>query len=168
MNSSVALSLDDICDCALVPSQFYDSRLRPFPLGGEYLLLWAVLEDAIRIYRANREYVTPNQRKELAEVYAWFYSPEGKSHSVFAFHTICDLLGIDSQLFLRALESSDVPNLPRRRYRNVAPTATIRCPAAPEHPGKDGSYRSRSNGIANNRVGLSAAHRAQQLAGGGL
>jgi hypothetical protein len=148
MNSSAAFSPDDLCDCILLPSQFNDLRSRSFPLGGEYRLLWAVLADAIRIYLTNRESTTPNRRKEFVEAHNWFHTPEDKPCSLFAFHTICDVLGIEPKSFLKRLESTRVPALPRRRYRIVMPSSAIRCSAVRKRPGRDGSYAPRSNRIS--------------------
>ncbi len=148
MNSSAALSLDDICDCILLPSQFNDLRRRSFPLRGEYRLLCAVLEDATRVYLTNRESTTPDRRKEFMEVHNWFHPPEDKPCSLFAFHTICDVLGIEPKSFLKRLESARAPALSKRRYRIVTPSSAIRCSAVRKRPGRNGSYALRNNCIS--------------------
>ena len=53
----------------VVPSQYNDLARRHSPLNqGEYRLLWAVLEQAIRAYRANRRCSNPIQRQTFEEV----------------------------------------------------------------------------------------------------
>jgi hypothetical protein len=123
MNEPVDVSFGD-SNNPLLPSQYNDLfRRRSSVHDGECRLLWAVLQDAIRRYLANIECLTPNQRSEFEEVRRWFRP--GKGHQprrLFAFETVCDLLGINSDLLLRGLDSICVSDLPKRGRRDAGTT----------------------------------------------
>lgn len=115
MNVPIGLSSGDFND-SILPSQYNDLiRRRSAGLEGEYRLLWAVLEEAIRSYLANMDCSTPNQSRAFGEVNSWLRPAKDKLPGLFSFQTICDLLDINSGLLLRGLESIRVSDLPRRR-----------------------------------------------------
>jgi hypothetical protein len=119
MNTVAAPTFEDFTGSLLLPSQYNDLvRRRSVVLDGEYRLLWAVLNDAIWSYLANMDCSTRNRRLAFEEVRGWL-RPHGKARGLFAFQTICDLLGIDSGRLLHALESIPLGDLPTRRHRIV-------------------------------------------------
>jgi hypothetical protein len=90
----------------ILPSQYNDLiRRRSLALAGEYRLLWAVLESAIEGYLANQTCATAKQREAFEEVYDWFHTSPDQGRGLFAFPTICDLLGIDPGMLLKGLDS---------------------------------------------------------------
>jgi hypothetical protein len=114
MNTAIEFASEDLSG-SILPSQYNDLLKRRSTLAdGEYRLLWAVLEDAIRSYLTNRGCSNPTQRKRFEEVSRWF-QPAAELRSLFAFETICDLLGIDPGRLLKGLKSLDVREFPRKR-----------------------------------------------------
>ena len=127
MDTSIEFASEDL-NGSILPLQYNDLlRRRSTVADGEYRLLWSVLEDAMRSYLVNRGRSNPTQRKSFEEVRSWF-EPANESRSLFAFETICDLLGVDSGRLLKGLKSLDARDLlPRRRrvlrnagHRNIA------------------------------------------------
>lgn len=115
MNTAIEFASEDLSG-SILPLQYNDLlRRRSTVADGEYRLLWSVLEDAIRSYLANRACSkNPTQRKKFQEVRSWFEPPD-ESRSLFAYETVCDLLGIDSGRLLNGLKSLDAREFPRRR-----------------------------------------------------
>jgi hypothetical protein len=98
----------------LLPVQYYAVR-RNLP-EGEYRLLVAVLEQAIRSYLLNCKARTSQQRKAFAEIREWFSAPEiGSPQEVFSFLSICDLLAIDAETLRRRLSLMSIRSLPTHR-----------------------------------------------------
>ena len=65
MNAAVQFTREDLGD-SILPSQYNDLLRRRSTLAdGEYGLLWALLEDAIRSYLAKRARSNPTQRKRV-------------------------------------------------------------------------------------------------------
>lgn len=123
MNKGIEFAPEDLGG-SILPSQYNDLlRRRSTVADGECRLLWSVLEDAIRSYLANRGCSNPIQRKSFEEVRSWFEPTDG-TRSLFAFETVCDLLGVDSGRLLKGLKSLDASDLlPRdgRVLRNAGP-----------------------------------------------
>ena len=123
MNAAVEFTREDLTD-SILPSQYNNLLRRPSTVAdGEYRLLWSVLEDAIRSYLANRACSNPTQRKNFEEVRSWFEAADER-RSLFAFQTLCDLLGIDPDRLLKGLKSLDIREFPRKRQsvlRNSGP-----------------------------------------------
>ncbi len=121
MKSRIELANEDLTD-AILPCQYDDLvRRRSSIPEGEYRLLWAVLEDAIRTYVANRSCSNAAQRRKFEEVRDWF-EPAQSARALFDFQNVCDLLGIDSGKLLKGLKSLDARSSYLKRYR-VLPTA---------------------------------------------
>jgi len=94
-------------DSVVLPSQYNDLiRRHSRGSGGEYRLLWAVLEDAIKSYLSNRGCSTRNQRRAFEEANTWLHSAQGQPRGLFAFESICELLEIDAKLLLKGLDES--------------------------------------------------------------
>jgi hypothetical protein len=117
MKPAIEFAPEDFND-SILPSQYNDLVRRRAPLNdGEYRLLWAVLEDAIRSYLANRKWSNPIQRMKFEEVRSWFEPSQAEPRSGLSFQTICDLLGIDRGQLLKGLKSLNGGEFPRRRHR---------------------------------------------------
>jgi hypothetical protein len=122
MNNQIELPNQDLAD-AILPCQYNDlARRRSSVPEGEYRLLWAVLEDAIRTYVANRSCSNTAQRTKFEEVRDWFEPAQAGPRALFDFQNVCDLLGIDSGRLLKVLRSLDGRSFALKRYR-VLPIA---------------------------------------------
>lgn len=83
MDVTADLSLENLSD-SILPSQYNDLvRRRRSVLNGEYRLLWAVLEQAIRNCLANMECSTPNQRRAFDEFTSGFAGECLEAYSTF-------------------------------------------------------------------------------------
>ncbi len=111
------------------PCQYNDLIRRPSMLNGEHRLLWAVLEDALRLYLANMKRATRNQRIAFEEVRRWFAAP-ATDRGLFAFRTICEVLEIDASALLRGLKSIPSSALPSRRQHCIPRSGKMRSLAA--------------------------------------
>ncbi len=119
MTTVTELALKDLND-SILPSQYNDLIRRRSPAAeGEYRLLWAVLEDAIRTYLENRRCSNPIQQTRFEEVRGWFEVAQDYSGSLFGFQTICDLLDLNSGRLLAGLKSAGARAFPVRRHRLV-------------------------------------------------
>ena len=114
------LSLKDFSG-AILPVQYFDLIKRRKFLDGERRLLFAVLEEAVHTYLTNMKGGSRDRRIRFAEVRRWFYSPSDRG--LFAFESICDLLGIAPGIFRRRLSSISLYDLPSRRLRWFPPIA---------------------------------------------
>ena len=85
----------------LLPAQFSRVFSRDLRLERERLLMFAVLEDGITSYLTHARARTRRGREAFAEVHDWVSSPDRRR--LFAFETICDVLGIDAGSLRRAL-----------------------------------------------------------------
>ena len=108
----------------LMPVQYYQLVKRHSPLHGEFRLLYAVLEDAIRCYVSTRSARSRIQRVRFLEVSNWF-GPRPPSAprpiGLFAFEPLCEALGIEPDAVRKCLNSLDVENIPTRRHRRTSP-----------------------------------------------
>jgi hypothetical protein len=112
-NSSPKLSLEDLGGSVL-PAQYFEPFKQRKLLNGERRLLLAVLEDAVRSYLSNMSRTSIEQRREFAQVQRWFHSTDD-AQGLFSFESICDLLGIDANIFRKRLGAIGIHNLPSRR-----------------------------------------------------
>ena len=85
----------------LLPVQFSRVFSRDLRLERERLLMFAVLEDGITSYLTHARARTRRGREAFAEAHDWVSSPDRRR--LFAFETICDVLGIDAGSLRRAL-----------------------------------------------------------------
>jgi hypothetical protein len=121
---------------SVLPAQYYARWRNHGPFEGEFRLLFAVLQDAIRCYFHSRTGKTYQRRLEFREVKRWF---EDRSDcALFAFENVCGLLGIDSGALRRSLElaSGQVSEVNVRRNwlarRAVAKPAAVGGTRRPE------------------------------------
>lgn len=108
---------------SLLPSQYFAHVRRRQLFNGEYRLLLAVLEDAIRSYLSNLGARRGEERAILAEVRVWFFARGnfGKQ-GLFAFESICELLGIEPDIVRKRLAGISIRDLSMRRYRSYSLT----------------------------------------------
>jgi hypothetical protein len=97
----------------ILPVQYFGPLKQRQLFNGERRLLLAVLDDAVRSYLSDMNRAGRQQRLQFAEVQRWFYAPGG-SQGLFAFESICDLLGIDANIFRKRLGSIGIRSLPSR------------------------------------------------------
>lgn len=129
MPTYTELKLEDLGGSVL-PSQYNDlTRHRVSPVEGEYRLLWAVLEDAIRTYLSSRASSNPVQQKKFREVRAWLESGKDGRAGLFGFRTICEMLDIDSDRLLKALRTK-APRVVPVTVQRPARSAQVRSLAA--------------------------------------
>jgi hypothetical protein len=103
---------------AILPAQYFGNAKGRKLLEGEYRLLLAVLEQAVRSYLASMKGRTGQQRLDFEELRRWFYAPRSTApQGLFAFESICDLLGIDADMLRRRLGSISIRDLPTHRQR---------------------------------------------------
>lgn len=115
-------------DCAaILPAQYFDKSKRRKVLEGEYRLLVAVLEEAIRSYLASMSRRTSYQRLLFEELRDWFYASRSATlQNLFAFESICELLGINAETLRTRLNSISIRDLPTRNRlvrHSLAPAA---------------------------------------------
>lgn len=110
-------------DAPLLPVQYYGMLTRPRPPEGEFRLMLAVLEDAIRCYLKNMRCRTETQRRLFYEVQQWFSASDscGGGQGPFAFENLCEALGIKPGLLRERLGSLHLRDLPTRRHRRASP-----------------------------------------------
>ena len=129
MPTYTELKLEDLGGSVL-PSQYNDlTRRRLSAVEGEYRLLRAVLDDAIRTYLTTRASSNPIQRRKFNEVRAWFESRKDGRAGLFGFRTICEMLDIDSERLLKGLRSKG-PRVVPVRVQRPARSAQVRNLAA--------------------------------------
>lgn len=121
MNEPTSSETELLVDEMLL-SQYNDLLRRSVgSVKAEHRLLCAVLEDAIRSYVINMNCSTDRQRKAFPEVVDWFLAAENVHRELFSFHTVCDLLGVESTHILKGSISLRAQNLaPRRQHRVTA------------------------------------------------
>ena len=108
-------------------SQYNDLLRRSVgSVKAEHRLLCAVLEEAIRSYVTNMKCSTDGQRNAFREVVDWFLTAENAHCELFSFHTVCDLLGVESTHIVKGLMSLRAQDLPPRRQHRVTACARNR------------------------------------------
>jgi hypothetical protein len=128
----------------VLPVQYYPRRNHG-AFGGEFLLLLALLQDAIRCYFLGRSGKTHQKRLEFWEIKRWFEDRDDSR--VFGFENVCELLGIDSDSLRGRLErtSRGLSELAFRHHRLASDSVVKRiaggrkrCPRtdAPKSPSR--------------------------------
>jgi hypothetical protein len=98
---------------AVLPGQYYDIVGRKQWQDGEYRLAFAVLADAVACYYKYRRAKSRKGRLLFEEVRLWMYSRNRTG--IFAFRTLADILGIDPDALIRALEQGRELGAPAMR-----------------------------------------------------
>lgn len=114
-------------------------------MEGEFKLMLAVLEDAIRCYLRNIDSKSGERRRQFIEVKSWFEG-EGRpanASGVFGFECVCEALGFEPRMLRERLRALTIEDLPSRRYqmRRHRPLSSLR-----NAQGRSTSRRSRSFG----------------------
>lgn len=105
----------------ILPDQFFTNCRRTAGLEPERLLMLAVLEEAVDSYRSCAFASDPRDRATFAEARDWFVSDD--RGWLFAFESICDVLGIDAGYIRRRLREWRVDAALRR---GRAPVTLVR------------------------------------------
>jgi hypothetical protein len=109
----------------LVPAQFYDLTRRRASLDGETRLVFAILEDAVRIFVKNSGASGGYRRALFSEVSSWFATADGPQHP-FTFSYVCDVLGVDPDYLLGCIRSLRAEDLPTKQMRSVGRRHVVR------------------------------------------
>ena len=126
METTITATSYEEFSSAVLPSQYNDLiRRRSLNSGGEYRLLWAVLEDAIRLYLSSVKRVNPTQCRTFEEVHEWFFAGRRPGDGLFGFYSICDGLGICADELLLSLGKLQIRDLPMRRYNRALRIARV-------------------------------------------
>jgi hypothetical protein len=100
----------------MLPTQYFGRLRRRSDLTGERRLMFAVVEDAVDVYRKHAAAGNPLHRRLFAEAEAWIESDDRTW--LYAFETICDHLGLDADCLRQGLRRW------KRRARGEAEPAT--------------------------------------------
>ena len=109
------------------PAQFFENfRRQNDGLECEQLLMLAVLEDAVTCYQRYVGSRDSYGRQLFEEADEWFSSPD--QSSLFAFESICDVLGIDPGYLRRGLRlwRERTGLVPRRYDLKLVPRTRVR------------------------------------------
>jgi hypothetical protein len=107
----------------LMPQQFYDQVSRAERLDGEWRLLFAVLEDAVRCYTTAARSNRGADRRALEEVKEWVDARGDRD--LFSFDSICRVLNLDPDRMRGQLASIETMKIPMRRFRTVGRRTAI-------------------------------------------
>ena len=101
----------------MLPGQYYDILGRRRWQDGEYRLAFAVLADAVACYYKYRSARNRKGRLLFEEVRLWMNSRS--RNGVFAFRNLCEILGIDPDALVCALDKQRDPGEPALREIRV-------------------------------------------------
>jgi hypothetical protein len=122
----------------LTPQQYYDQFSRAERLDGEWRLLFAVLEDAVRCYTTAARSNRGADRRALEEVKRWVEARGDRD--LFSFDSICRVLDLEPDRLRRQLASIETMKIPMRRFRTVgrrtAISAEVRKRRSARKPGR--------------------------------
>ncbi len=107
-NQQSVCSTDDLLSQTdiILPSQYF-GLMGSAGLSGEQRLMLAVLVDAINVLQSWKGAGGAHKRRNYAEAARWVNTP-GTTHP-FSFDSVCDALGIDSELLRSRLRGLTVP-----------------------------------------------------------
>ncbi len=107
----------------VLPSQFFLGPSRRAALRGEHRLVFAILEDAIRVYLKECTARRPRGRHLFRKAEEWIFSTD--SRWIFSFERVCEVLQIDPQYLRRGLLGWRRRALQRRLSLVVRDGATL-------------------------------------------
>lgn len=107
------------CVHPLMPSQYYDLVGHRAMLDGEKKLLFAVLEDAIRVYVFTMHGRTARAQRDFQEVWEWI-NATGDGDDPFSFVNLCEVFGIQPDVLRQELSKLRASDLSRRRVQSGA------------------------------------------------
>jgi len=117
----------------LLPVQFSRVFSRDLKLERERLLMFAVLEDGITSYLNHARARNRRGREAFAEAQAWVSSTDRRR--LFAFETICDVLGIDAGSLRKALDAQQTRHRRQLRCRPLSTAGRASRTVRPRHIG---------------------------------
>lgn len=86
---------------AVLPEQFFDSRVKLAAVCPETALMYAVLEDAFLCFHKQFEANQP-QMRSASQAEDWFFSDN--SRWLFSFLSVCDALGLEAEYIRHKLK----------------------------------------------------------------
>jgi hypothetical protein len=101
---------------ASVPQQFFDTFRRSEPLEPEKALVMAILQDAIHNFHKYREARDRPGQELYHEAEEWLLG--GGDNWIFAFDSVCELLGLDPGYIRRGLLQSKESGRDKSRHRH--------------------------------------------------
>jgi hypothetical protein len=107
----------------MTPQQYYDQFSRAERLDGEWRLLFAVLEDAVRCYITAARSGRSADRRALEEVKEWVDARGDRD--LFSFDSICRVLDLEPDRLRRQLASLGTVKIPMRRFRTAGRRTAI-------------------------------------------
>ena len=106
----------------MLPAQYFTVLRKRSPQGPEYLLVIAMLQDAIECFQKYRFATDENGRELFADAYEWITSDDRKWP--FSFENVCGILKLELRLPARAASSAGARH--RMRARRQAPRCVPR------------------------------------------
>jgi hypothetical protein len=88
---------------ALMPSQYFDRLRGHGERSGEWLLVVAILEDAVNVYRRYAGETKGQGRRLFEEAEEWIESRD--RDWIFSFESVCDILGLEACYLRRGLRA---------------------------------------------------------------
>lgn len=110
----VAVSGTDRIAC----QQYLNTFRRSEPFEPEFVLLQAILEDAIHLYQKYRSAQNRMGRERFREVEDWIKGSSGDW--IFSFENVCQLLGLDPSYLRQKLRRHDEKPVGLRKPRRRA------------------------------------------------
>jgi hypothetical protein len=85
----------------MLPAQYFAVLRKSAPSGPEYLLVLAMLQDAVECVQKYRFAVDPNGRELYTEAYDWIASSDRKWP--FSFENVCEILRLNPEYLRNGL-----------------------------------------------------------------
>ncbi len=110
----------------ILPAQYFSVLRKSAPQGPEYLLVLAMLQDAIECFQKYRFANDENGRELYEDARDWIDSDDRKWP--FSFENVCGILKIDPDYLRQGLRRwADQAEAQRRRAKVVALTSRVPC-----------------------------------------
>lgn len=116
-----AATYDRPLENAVLPEQFFDSRVKLAKVCPETALMYAVLEDAFLCFHNQLEGDQP-RIKSAHDAEDWFFSDD--SRRLFSFLSICDALELQPQYIRHKLKHRTASRLDTRSAKLGVPVDT--------------------------------------------
>jgi hypothetical protein len=107
----------------LLPTQYFDRLRQRGGHSGEWLLMLAILEDAVNVYLKQAAATGDLNSKLFEEAEQWI--EEDGTDWIFSFESICDMLGLDAEYVRRGLRTAKMRARRARASSAVAAPVTI-------------------------------------------
>lgn len=112
----------------MLPAQYFTLLRKQAAHGPEYLLIIAMLQDAIDCFQKHRYASDENGRALFEDAREWIASEDRKWP--FSFENICAVLNLDASYLRRGLTAWDDAQEAARRRAKVVPFKAVAAPYA--------------------------------------